>query len=330
MKQTMFTERKLLYLTRADVEAVALSPGDSIAAVEQALWEKALCHTTMPPKHWLAPEPDRFFSAMSSALPAVSAAACKWQSGSPQNRRYGLPFITGLLILNDLETGAPLAVMDSTWLTAQRTAAATAVTARHLSKPNSRTLAVLGCGVQGRTNLAMTRLVCAGLGTVRAFDIVPEALQRYAAEMTAEHGVAVLQCRSPREAIENADIVVTCGPITSNPDRVIEPGWLSPGTLAVTLDYDCYWQPAALRAVDALYTDDRAQLEHLKEYGYFAAVAGLTAELGDVVAGLKPGRRSDKDVLISMNMGIALEDVAIARRIYDQAINRGCGAWLPW
>ena len=326
----MPAERELLYLTRAEVEAVALPPGDAIAAVEQALREKSLGRATMPPKHWLAPKPDRFFSAMSSALPAASAAACKWQSESPQNRRYGLPYITGLLILNDLETGAPLAVMDSTWITAQRTAAATAVAARYLAKPTAQTFAVLGCGVQGRTNLAMTRLVRPGLETVRAFDIVPEALQRYAAEMTAEHNVTVHQCRSAREAIYTADIVVTCGPIAANPDRTIEPGWLAPGALAVSLDYDCYWQPAALEAVDTLYTDDRAQLEHLKEYGYFTAVQGRVSELGDLVAGLKSGSRSESDTVVSMNMGIALEDVAMARRVYDRAIDQGCGTWLAW
>jgi len=121
MSAAMAVEHKLLYLTRADVEAVALSSSEVVEAVEQALHEKALGRAEMPPKHWLAPAQDRFFSAMSSVLPAVSAAACKWQSGSPRNQHYGLPFITGLLILNDLATGAPVAVMDSTWLTAQRT-----------------------------------------------------------------------------------------------------------------------------------------------------------------------------------------------------------------
>jgi ornithine cyclodeaminase/alanine dehydrogenase-like protein (mu-crystallin family) len=326
----MAASRKLLYLTRAEIEALALPPAEVIEAVEQALREKTRGQAEMPPKHWLAPTQDRFFSAMSSVLPAVSAAACKWQSGSPGNQQYGLPFITGLLILNDLETGAPIAVMDSTWLTAQRTAAATAVSARYLARTQARVLAILGCGVQGRTNVEMLRRVCPELAEIQAFDIVPEALQRYAAEMTARHGLTVRSCPSPREAIAGADIVVTCGPITASPERVIEPGWLAPGALAVTLDYDCYWRAEALAAVDALYTDDQPQLEHLKHYGYFGAVRRLTGELGEVVAGLKPGRTGDGQMIISMNMGIALEDVSAARRIYDRAVVQKCGTWLPW
>ncbi|HYB55160.1 MAG TPA: ornithine cyclodeaminase family protein [Alphaproteobacteria bacterium] len=326
----MVVERKLLYLARADVEAVALPTSEVVAAVELALREKAFGRAKMPPKHWLAPVRDRFFSAMTSVLPAVSAAACKWQSGSPLNERYGLPFITGLLILNDLETGSPIAVMDSTWLTAQRTAAATAVAARYLARMHPQVLAVLGCGIQGRTNVEMLRLVCLGLTAIQAYDILPEALQRYADEMTTRHGLQVRQCKNPREAIEGADIVVTCGPITADPQRIAEAGWLKPGALVVTLDYDCYWRAEALAAVDALYADDRAQLEHLKQYGYFGAVRQITSELGEVVAGLKPGRSDDRHTIVSINMGIALEDVATARRIYEQAIAQKRGIWLPW
>lgn len=326
----MAVERKLLYLTRADVEALGLPMAAAIEAVELALREKTHGRAEMPPKHWLAPEKDRFFSAMSSALPAVSAAACKWQSGSPLNHSYGLPYITGLLILNDLDSGAPLAVMDSTWLTAQRTAAATAVAARHLAAKSPQSVAILGCGVQGRTNIESLRSVFPTLSTIHAYDILPQALRRYAAETRARYGAEVLECRTAREAVDGADIVVTCGPITAVPERTIEPGWLKPGSLAVTLDYDCYWKPAALSEIDALFTDDLPQLEHLKKYGYFGAVERVSAELGEVVAGLKPGRSAEAQRIVSINMGIALEDVAMARRIYAIAVERRTGTWLPW
>lgn len=326
----MSVERRLLYLSREDVEAVGLSSSEIMQAVDQALREKAMGRAQMPPKHWLTSGDRRFFSAMTSVLPAVGASACKWQSGSPDNQRYGLPFITGLLILNDLETGAPLAIMDSTWLTAQRTAAATAVAARCLSVKSPRVVAIIGCGVQARTNFEMLRLAFPELAAIQAYDIVPQAMQRYAEEMSERHGARVTQCKTPRLAIEGADIVVTCGPITSQPDRVGELSWLKPGALVVTLDYDCYWKPEALAAADAIFTDDITQLEHLREYGYFKGVRAIAGEVGDAIAEKLRGRSADSDKIFSINMGIALEDVAVAWRIYSAALAQVRGLWLPW
>lgn len=326
----MSPDRRLVYLSRADVEALGLSASQIIDAVEQALREKALGQAQMPPKHWLTSGDQRFFSAMTSVLPAVGAAACKWQSGSPNNQRHGLPFITGLLILNDLDSGAPLAIMDSTWLTAQRTAAATAVAARCLSVKSPRVLAVLGCGVQARSNYEMLRLTFPELSTIQAYDIVPEATARYAKEVSTRHDACVRQCGGPREAMEGADIVVTCGPITPTADRVAELSWLKPGALVVTIDYDCYWKPEAFAAADAIFTDDIPQLEHLKEYGYFSGVRSVTGEIGKALLGADCRRSSESARIFSINIGIALEDVSVARRIYSTALAQRRGVWLPW
>lgn len=326
----MTVERRLLYLSRADVEAVGLSSAEIIEGVEQALREKALGRAQMPPKHWLTSGDRRFFSAMTSVLPAVNASACKWQSGSPDNQRLGLPFITGLLILNDLETGVPLAIMDSTWLTAQRTAAATAVAARCLSEKPPEIFAVLGCGVQARTNFEMLRLAFPKLSAIQAYDIVADAVDRYAEEMSAKHGARVERCKTARQAMAGADIIVTCGPITSSPERIAELGWVKPGALVVTLDYDCYWKPDALASADAIFTDDIPQLQHQREYGYFDGVREIAGEVGDVLAGKLRGRTSSTAKIFSINMGIALEDVSVARRIYHAACSQGRGTSLPW
>ncbi len=320
---------ELLYLSRADVEAVNLPMTTVIEATALALAEKASGRAEMPPKHWLQPGEHRFFSAMTSVVPAVGSAACKWQSGSSENAAFGLPYLTGLLILNDLDTGLPVAVMDSTWLTAQRTAAASAVAARHLAGRDPRTVAILGCGVQGRANLAALGSLFPSLREVRAYDIVPEALTRYAAEMEHRHGVSVRPCAGPREAMRAAQIVVTAGPIEPKAIRAIEPGWLEPGALGIALDYDCYWQAAALRATDGFYTDDGPQLVHLKEYGYFVDAPPVTAELGDVIAGIRPGRSRDDERIVTVNMGVAVEDVVTARRIYEAARAQGRGRSLP-
>lgn len=321
-------EHRILYLSRREVEELGLSMAAIIEAVEEAFREKGLGRTIMPPKHWLAPSEHRFYSAMTSVVPSARAAACKWQSGSSDNPALGLPYLTGLLILNDEANGLPIGIMDSTWITAMRTAAATAVTARYLASPATEVLAMMGCGVQGRTHVEALRIVFPGLRRVQAFDINPEALGRYVKEMSERHGIEVQPCRSAREAMKGAHIVVTGGPIEPTAERTIEADWLEPGMLGVSLDYDCYWRPSALKAAHRFFTDDIPQMEHLKEYGYFRSIPAVTGEIGDVVAGKLDGRRRPDEVIVAMNMGISVEDVTTARRVYDLAVAKGRGTLL--
>ena len=173
-----------------------------IGAVEFALTEKAFKRTHMPAKHWMEPHPSRWFGAMSSIVPAVKSAAVKWQTGSSENAARGFPYITGLLILNDIETGLPDAVMDSTWLTAMRTAAETAVAAKALAVKGTKTIGVIGCGVQGRTNVEALLLTFPGISAVYAFDIDPVSVSNYAREMQERYDLRVVTCKTPREAVE--------------------------------------------------------------------------------------------------------------------------------
>lgn len=322
-------EHRFVYLSRKDVEAAGCDMPEIIAAVELAFREKAAGRTIMPAKHWVAPSNRRFFSAMSSALPGLRAAGCKWQSGSPDNGAAGRPYITGQFILNHLETGLPLAVMDSTWITEMRTAAATAVVARALVGAPPRTLGMLGCGLQARRNLEALRHVFPALVRVKAYDVAPAAAARYREESMARHPVAVEIVTDPRAAFEGADLVVTAGPIAPDTARAAEADWLAPGATAVTLDYDCYWAAGALAGVDALFTDDIAQLEHTKPDGYFLGVPATLREIAPVVAGVAAGRRAPSERIVCINMGIALEDVPTALAIYAKARERGIGVELP-
>ena len=325
----MAVPHSFLYLSRADVEAIGLPMGTVIEAVELALREKDEGRTIMPPKHWIAPSARRFFAAMSSALPGLRAVGCKWQSGSPDNHALGHPYITGQFILNALGTGLPIAIMDSTWITEMRTAAATAVAARALVGKPPRVLGVLGCGLQARRNLDALRLVFPSLADVRAYDISATAGETYRDEMKARHGVEVTLCPDPRAAFDSADIVLTCGPIIPEGTRAAEAAWLEEGATAVTLDYDCYWKPGELARVDRLVTDDLAQLEHTKADGYFTSVPEKMQELASVVAGREAGRMSSTQRIVCINMGIALEDVTTALSIYRRARDMGRGVELP-
>src|SRR3990172_1964067 len=125
---------QLLYLSRADIEKVALDITTIIELLEKAFQEKGAGGVEMPPKPGIHTQPDAFIHAMPAYIPSMKSAGIKWVSGYPENQKMGLPYISGLLILNDVETGLPYAVMDCTWITAYRTAAATALSAKYLAR----------------------------------------------------------------------------------------------------------------------------------------------------------------------------------------------------
>jgi len=320
--------RSTLYLSRDAIEQVGLSMTRIIEVVEAALVEKAHGRVQMPAKHWMEARPTRWFGGMSSIVPSTGYSAMKWQSGSSENYAAGVPYLTGMLFLNKLSDGLVSAVMDSTWLTQQRTAAASAVAVKHLANPDCVSFAVLGCGVQARSHLEALRIVMPKLKEVVAYDINPAAAQSFAG-VVEEAGLRARVVNSAREAVDASDVLITAGPIEPNLPHDIDVDWLHPGLTAVTLDYDCYWKPAAFNKADHLVTDDFGQIEHIKEYGYFVGCNRPHAELGTIAAGLASSRRKTSETVIVMNMGVAVEDVATAKEIYDLALQKGIGTVLP-
>jgi ornithine cyclodeaminase/alanine dehydrogenase len=322
------TPDSLLYLSRRDVEILNLPMAEIIAALDAMFKEKGAGQVEMPPKPGIHTQPDAFIHAMPAYIPSLQAAGLKWVSGYPGNQARGLPYISGLLILNDPQTGFPLAVMDCTWITAKRTGAATAVAARYLARPESRTAGILACGVQGRSNLEA--LACQfALDYVRCYDLVPETASRFAAEMGPALGVTIEPVRTPAEAVKGLDLVVTSGPILKHPQPAIEPGWLAPGAFASPVDFDSYWQGGALAEIDKLATDDCAQMRYYRDAGYFQATPEPYADLGAIAAGKKPGRQSPTERTMSINLGLALDDMATAIRLYHRALEAGVGTRLP-
>lgn len=318
----------LLYLSREDVAAVGPSMGEIIAALERMFKEKGRGRVEMPPKPGIHPLPDAFIHAMPAFIPSMGAAGLKWVSGYPQNQKKGLPYIHGLIVLNDPATGVPTCVMDGTWITAQRTGAATAVAAKLLARPDSESLGLLACGVQGRSNLEALASVFR-LRRVKAYDVRPETAKRFAREMGLRLGLEIEIARRPEDAVRGLDLVVTSGPILKKPRPVIESGWLAPGAFASPVDFDSYWTPAALRQIDLLATDDHAQFGYYREAGYFLKTPRPYADLGELASGLKKGRSSYEQRTMSINLGLALEDMATAVLVHRRALQRGAGIRLP-
>ena len=319
---------QLLFLSQADVAEVGLTMAEIIDSMEVMFRAKGKGQTEMPPKPGIHPGGgDNFIHAMPAYVPDLKSAGIKWVSGFPQNPQKGLPYISGLLIFNDVQTGLPLAVMDCVWITAKRTGAASAISARYLARPESSVLGMLGCGVQGRSHVEALNVIFP-LKKVMAYDANADVQKKYTDEIANSFDLNAVPVKTPREAVTGCDIVVTAGPMMKKPHATIQTGWLDEGAFASLVDYDAYWQPAALCEAAKFCTDDTTQFKAAQQAGYFNNCPELHADLGELATGQKRGRQTPAERTMTANLGLALDDMAVAPLIYEKAKQKGIGTWL--
>jgi ornithine cyclodeaminase/alanine dehydrogenase len=302
-----------------------------IDAVEKGFVEMGNKRVEMPPKPGIHPGEggDNFIHAMPAYIPAMKSAGVKWVGGYPGNPKAGLPYISGLLIWNDPDTGIPKSVMDCTWITAMRTGAASAVSAKYLARPESSTIGILACGVQGFTNLEAINVLFP-LKNVMAYDVNSDQSKKLAEFAGNNLGLEVDIVTEPRQAVTGCDIVVTSGPILKEPHETIQAGWVNEGAFVSCVDFDSYFSRDALKEADKWTTDNLAQYAHYQEVvGYFKNCPQVYAELGELVTGRKRGRETDSERNFAANLGLAMEDMAVAPLIYNLAVENNIGTWLP-
>lgn len=249
--------------------------------------------------------------------------AVKNNGNFPVNAERGLPTIQGLVMLCDGNDGRVLAVMDSMELTALRTAAATAAAARVLARADSTTVAVIGCGVQSRHQLRALAAVLP-LRRVAAFDLHPERAESFCREMASELGIEAVPRPDVGSATRGADVIVTC---TTTREFVLGPDDVEPGTFVAGVGADNEVKRElhpALMARARVVTDLRDQcarigdLHHALEAGTLT-LADVHADLGEVVAGLRPGRMDDGEITVFDSTGFGLLDAAAAAAVYEAA-----------
>jgi len=304
-----------------------------IQAVEEGFVLKGEGMIQLPRKPEIHPREDCYIHAMPSFISGIAdTAGVKWVSRYPSNPEKGLPLIMGMIILNDAETGTPLAVMDAGWITAYRTGAATAVTVKKLAPENGSTLSIIGLGVQARTQLIALRESMKGLRKVKAFDINPDHARMFFEEMqrkTPELEIEI--CPDIESALGRSDIVVTCTPIRHEPKRFVPADWLKKDVLAVSVDYDSAFEASVMTEASFFTTDDRDQYLWMKESrNYFEGYpAEVRADMGEICAGkakaaINGGRRA------AVLVGLASHDLVTARVIYDKACRTGIGTILEF
>jgi ornithine cyclodeaminase/alanine dehydrogenase-like protein (mu-crystallin family) len=306
------------YLSQEEILDLNIPMSKVIELVEKGLSEHGHKRVENPPKPGIHSKPDAFIHAMPAYYEALGIGGLKWVSGYPSNRAVDLPQIAGLMIVNDMETGMPLAVMDCRWITAVRTAAVSAITAKYCSMDGASTLGVVGCGVQGRMNLVAFKEVIPELDTVSVFDINPDAMNRFKADFEKELGVNINVASSVKEAVNGKDMILTATQRLKEP--LVKNEWFKPGCLGFGLEASRAWYGDAILGADKFITDSWDQTVHFYEQGAFPdGLPTLYSELGEVVAGLKPGRDTQEERILAINIGLALEDVIVADYIYQVA-----------
>lgn len=317
-------------LTRSDV-ADLLTMDDCIDAVERAFRSYAEGRG-IPPNVLGAHVDGGGFHVKTAGLPLDDRAyfATKVNANFPGNReRFGLPTIQGVIALFDVENGYPLALLDSAEITSVRTAAATAVAARHLSRADAAVVTICGCGVQGRDQLrALARV--RPVRRVLAFDVDRPRAAEYATTMARELGVRIDVAEDLADAVRRSDICVTC---TTSRRAILHLGDVTPGTFVAAVGADNPEKQEidpALLAQSVVIVDVLEQCATIGDLHHAIAAGLMTradvrAELGEVVAGRRRGRTSDDEVVIFDSTGTAFQDVAAAALAYERAAASGRG-----
>ena len=329
LDEGILNKQGLLLLSDADVRAL-FTPAVAIAAVEKAFRAQGEGKSVLPQSLAFPVSGGGFHVKAALQLGERPVFASKVNGNFPGNpEHHGLPTIQGAVFLADAERGTPLALIASGWLTAMRTAAASAVAAKHLSEGAVTTAAIIGCGVQGRTHLPMLRHV-RGLKEIRLFDTDARLAERLAGEMREEVGIRFIASPTVPDAVRGAGIVVTC---TTSTLPILTAGDVAPGTFiaAVGADAPHKWEIApSLMGASAVVCDLASQCAEIGDLHHAIAAGTMThaevrAELGEVVAGRKTGRRSADEIVVFDSTGTALLDVAAALGIHDAAIHAGRG-----
>ncbi|HOT06040.1 MAG TPA: alanine dehydrogenase [Methanotrichaceae archaeon] len=320
---------EVLWLSEQAVKS-ALTMPEALDVVEEAFREHGMGRTQMPPKSYLYyPEGDL------RTMPAFlnQATGVKIVNVHPKNPEKGLPTVMALVVLNSVQTGAPLAVMGATHLTAVRTGAAGGIAAKYMARPDSRRLGIIGAGAQARTQMAALARLFA-LEEVRAYDISPERCRALASEARDLLKARIVECRSAEEACD-CDILVTATPSRT---PVVREAWILPGTHINAIGADAKGkeelEPAILRKARVV-VDDMVQAIHSGEVNVPISKGqylpeDIHAELGEIVTKKKSGRQSREEITIFDSTGLAILDIAAASLVLQRAVQRGLGQNMPF
>jgi alanine dehydrogenase len=320
-------------LSEADVANV-VSMGDGVRVVEDALRQHAVGGgVAMPRISADVPGNGGAFRIMSAIMPEIEFFGLKTLTGYPGRRLPGETYF--VLMLFSCDTGALRAIVAGNRLTGIRTGAATGVAAKYLSRPDSQSLGVIGAGVQARYQVAAL-LEVRPVKEVRIFDIDSAKADAFAREIERDFQVRARAVRQVREAVSECDLVVTA---TAAKTPVFDGQWLDEGTHLSgmgsntpnkrELDGTVFSRSTIVVDFKEQALQEAGDLQDALRTGAISAAA-VDVELGDVIAGKKPGRQHEREITLFKSVGMAIEDIATATFAYQRALAAGLGTQIDF
>jgi alanine dehydrogenase len=322
-----------LLLTDVEVKKL-LSMDEVIEAVESAFREKGFGRVQMPAKTYLFYKKyNGDLRTMPSYLEELDISAVKIVNVHPDNRtKYNLPTVMAIIVLIDPKSGAPAAIMGGTTVTAMRTGAAGGIAAKYLARKDSQVMGLVGAGTQARTQLMALLSVYGKLREVKVCDKVKDVRDKFIAEMEPKYGhlCNLIPVESVKEAVEEVDIAVTATPSRK---PIVMNDWVRPGTHLTCIGADAPGKeeldPKILTRAK-IVIDDWEQASHSGEINVPISQGIITkenvwAEIGEIAAGLKPGRERRDEITIFTSTGLAVQDAVTAKIAYNKAIKKGIG-----
>lgn len=317
----------VLFLSQKDVEDI-VDMKEAINIVESAFSELYRGEAVMPVRTAINTE-DGVTLIMPALLKEMKALGTKIVTVYKNNPKIGLPTILAIVVLNDPRTGAPLAIMDGAYLTAVRTGAVSGVATKYLANPDSKTVGMMGAGVQARTQLwAVSEVI--KIENVKIYDTIENSAKSFVRDMSKKFDFDIQIVNTPREAVENSDVIITSS-TSKNP--VLDGNWLKEGAHINAIGSHT---PDAREIDDITIKNSKIVVDSkeaiLKECGDILIPIknkvikkeDIYAELGEVVIG-KKRRKNPSEITLFKSVGLAIQDVSMAKLVYEKALRKNVG-----
>lgn len=325
--------KDFLFLSDKDVRRI-LTPKDSVRFVEDSIRDLGL-GKAIEEKFYLPVERhDGFVKTMACYYEPMEVHMTKIFSLFRNNpTKHGLQSVNTLIVVTDPRTGVPVAVMNGDWITALKTAGATAAAANHLAKRSSGIVGIVGAGVQGRSHLLSLSQVFK-IEEARIADISSRARETYVREMRKICDFNIVGVDSIEQAVRGVDISAV---ITTADEPLVKPDWIEPGLFIAKAGSFQELDPAAIMAIDKLVVDSwkyTVEYKRVKELTTLSDSGVISrekiyGELPEILAGKKSGRQTDQEKILFVSIGFGVDNAALAGFVYKRALRRGIGKRLP-